>query len=75
MDCDRIGEQFPCVLYSVILQRKFILVINSYNKNFGEKFSWISTIHEIFLTVNYFRTTVVGIDKETMASAFGKTIL
>ena len=22
MDCDRIGEQFPCILYSVILQRK-----------------------------------------------------
>ena len=22
MDCDRIGKQFPCVLYSIILQRK-----------------------------------------------------
>ena len=34
MDCYHIGEQFPCILYSVILQRKFVLVINSYNKNF-----------------------------------------
>ena len=22
MDCDRIGEQFLCILYSIILQRK-----------------------------------------------------
>ena len=24
-----------------------------------EKFSWFSTIHEIFITSNYFRTTIV----------------
>ena len=34
MDCDCIEEQFPCVLYSVILLRKFVLVINLYNKKF-----------------------------------------
>ena len=51
MDCDRMGEQLHTVR---IYKEKFVLVINLYNKNFREKFSWVSTIHEIFLTVNYF---------------------
>ena len=35
MDCDRIGKQFPCIVS--FYKEKFILVINSYNKNFQEK--------------------------------------
>ena len=42
MDCDHIGEQFPCVLYGVILQ------INSYNKNQEKNFCGSA------LTMKYF---------------------
>ena len=37
MDYDRIGEQFPCVLYSVILQRKIRFKIFAQQKIFERK--------------------------------------
>ena len=46
IDCDRIGEQFPSVLYSV---EKFVLLINSYNKNFREE-----TFCGLALSTKYF---------------------
>ena len=48
MDSDCIGEQFPCILYSIILQRK---IINPYNKNFREK-----TFCGLALSTKYFNS-------------------
>ena len=51
MDCDRIGEQHSFLGYCIVsfYKEKFILVINSYNKNFREKI-----FHGLALSTKYF---------------------
>ena len=49
IDCDRIGEHFPCILYNVIPQRKIILLITMCNKNFREK-----NFYGLALSIKYF---------------------
>ena len=54
VDCDRIREQFTGILYSIILQKNRFSNYFIQQKFSREKFSWVSTNHELFLTVNYF---------------------